>query len=189
MPKTFFTLIIFFLLSSPPSSFAQFGKWFGPGELSKAHEKLNGVSDCTNCHSSGVPHDKCLVCHTEIKDKLDHNKGFHAKFKTSKCGSCHVEHKGKEHNIVGLNVATFNHANTDWPLTGAHLKVKCDSCHKEKRVDAITKKPTKTITYLGASPACTSCHKDVHQTKYGIECRGCHDTTAWKAPVPTTSAP
>lgn len=187
MPRTFFTLVVLSFIVHAPCSLAQFGKWFSPGDLSKPHDALNGSGDCATCHSSGSPHDKCLLCHTEIKERLDQNKGFHAKVKASKCGTCHVEHKGKNHDMLGLDKAKFSHNDTGWPLTGSHAKVPCENCHKQKRIHAVSKKKTKTTTYLGANATCTSCHKDEHKGAYGTECRACHDTVAWKAPEPVSS--
>ena len=58
------------------SSFAQ----FSPGQLSKGHANLEGVENCTKCHSVGnkVLRDKCLECHKEIKASIASKKGFHA---------------------------------------------------------------------------------------------------------------
>ena len=46
------------------NAFAQ----ISPGDLSKAHASLEGVSNCTKCHTVGkkVTSEKCLDCHKEI---------------------------------------------------------------------------------------------------------------------------
>ena len=40
-----------------------------PGDLTKAHADLEGISNCTKCHEIGekVLSSKCLDCHKEIK--------------------------------------------------------------------------------------------------------------------------
>ena len=44
-----------------------------PGDLTTAHSHLDGISNCTQCHVLGnkVSSEKCLVCHTEIKERID----------------------------------------------------------------------------------------------------------------------
>lgn len=173
-------------LSFYNTAHAQLGKWFGPGELSEAHESVKGISNCTSCHSTGAPHDKCLACHTDIKARLDLGKGFHAKHKDKKCATCHPEHKGAGHDLFGLDVKTFKHDDTGWPLAGAHQELKCKNCHKEKRVNQVTKKKTHRVTYLGLQSTCISCHKDVHDGKNGVTCENCHTQDAWKKLTPPT---
>jgi uncharacterized paraquat-inducible protein A len=48
-----------------------------PGELSQAHAHLEGMSKCTQCHTLGdkVSNIKCLACQTEIKERIDQQKG------------------------------------------------------------------------------------------------------------------
>ena len=47
-----------------------------PGELSSAHSNLEGMSNCTKCHSLGsqIGNKECLNCHTEIKKLIDTKK-------------------------------------------------------------------------------------------------------------------
>ena len=44
-----------------------------PGELAKVHAHLEGMSNCTQCHSLGakVSNEKCLDCHKEVKTGCD----------------------------------------------------------------------------------------------------------------------
>ena len=51
-----------------------------PGALSKAHQSLNGSTQCNTCHQFGAstPTFKCLECHKEIADRLAAHKGYHA---------------------------------------------------------------------------------------------------------------
>ncbi|MCX6283385.1 MAG: hypothetical protein NTW31_04010 [Bacteroidetes bacterium] len=51
-----------------------------PGQLASVHSNLEGISNCTHCHTLGdkVTNDKCLSCHTELKARLDLHKGYHA---------------------------------------------------------------------------------------------------------------
>src|SRR3984957_10582244 len=51
-----------------------------PGPLSKAHQSLEGSTQCNTCHQFGTssPTFKCLECHKEIADRLTAKKGYHA---------------------------------------------------------------------------------------------------------------
>ncbi|TAK61956.1 MAG: hypothetical protein EPO24_05385, partial [Bacteroidetes bacterium] len=70
---------------------------FSPGELSRAHEQLEGTTNCTQCHEVGkeISGGKCLNCHLEIKQQLDLKRGFHFHTSTARCVTCHKEHLGK----------------------------------------------------------------------------------------------
>src|SRR5665647_1034112 len=74
------------------NAFAQ----ISPGELSKAHANLEGVSNCTKCHSVGnkVTDEKCLDCHKEIKLLITSKEGFHAsdEVKGKECYTCPVSY-------------------------------------------------------------------------------------------------
>ena len=78
------------------SSFAQ----FSPGVLSRGHANLEGVENCTKCHSVGnkVVREKCLDCHKEIKASIASKKGFHASSEVGNkdCYICHNEHHGRD---------------------------------------------------------------------------------------------
>lgn len=183
MKKFFAYTIIAMAIVRPFAAHAQFDNWLSPGELSRPHSTLKGVSNCTQCHATtkGVPSDKCLVCHTDIKERLEKKKGYHARQEQA-CSVCHNEHKGPTYDLRGLSRVPFNHDDTGWALTGGHVDVKCESCHKEKRIHSATKKPTNYPTYLGASTKCISCHTNIHQSSDPSfqDCTKCHNTDDWK---------
>ena len=71
--------------------------------------------------------------------------------------------------------ATFNHNNTPFPLTGAHVSVGCNQCHINN-------------VFAGTPTDCYSCHKadftgttnPNHVTAgWPTTCTTCHTTTAW----------
>jgi hypothetical protein len=131
-----------------------------PGPSGKGHESVEG--DCDACHLpfKGLPNEKCLTCHTELKK-------FHASVAAQKCVACHTDHKGHDADMTKRPaLASFDHALTGMPLVGAHKNVTCAKCH------------TKPITEMGQS--CASCHKDPHQGTLGATCAACHKSEAWK---------
>lgn len=154
-----------------------------PGELCSYHSHLEGLSNCTQCHTLGdqVSNDKCLACHTEVKERIVANKGYHSssEVKGKQCAACHSDHHGKNFQIVRFDANKFNHSTTGFVLSGAHSKKACADCHKPKFI-ATTKLKTKKFTYLGLKPNCVNCHTDVHQGTLSLNCGNCHDGNAFK---------
>jgi len=154
-----------------------------PGDLSKAHANLEGVSNCTKCHDVGnkVTREKCLDCHKVLKLLIDSNKGFHAsKEVTGKdCYICHNDHHGRNFQIVKFDKTTFNHVTTGFDLKGVHARKDCNACHKPSFIkDPEVKK--KTSTYLGLNTECLSCHDDFHKGKMASNCTKCHGFESFK---------
>lgn len=154
-----------------------------PGDLTNAHANLEGMSNCTKCHEIGkkVLSSKCLDCHTEIKQFINANRGYHAypEVKNRECASCHNEHHGRNFRIVNFNPDGFDHNKTGFKLTGAHYKKECKDCHQSKFIsDGKLKKRNKT--HLGLDQKCVSCHEDYHQNTLGKDCANCHLTEKFK---------
>jgi len=151
-------------------------QFFSPGELSKSHASLEGDAHCNDCHSAGrgVSNDKCLSCHSDVARTLRQKTGLHGRQYAGKaCASCHVDHRGKNHDLVRWDQETFDHALTGWKLSTSHQKPACATCHtsKNERGDA---------SFIGLRKDCASCHKDPHQDRYGDRCQTCHDDVSWK---------
>jgi len=173
-------LVLFWLgwMLAPGLAHAQgIGAFVSPGPLSSPHADLDSLSTCTSCHElGGGPAARlCMDCHDEIKVQVDNNRGFHAD-KGEKCESCHPEHRGRDHDILGLKKDDFDHDETGFPLRGAHSRADCEECH------------TESGTYTGLDAACKSCHDDPHnstQSKRPLlgngECEACHGDESWDA--------
>ena len=154
-----------------------------PGDLSKAHAYLEGVSNCTKCHSVGnkVTRAKCLVCHNDIKVNIAAKRGYHASAEVAgkECSSCHNEHHGINFQINRFDKKTFNHSKTGFELKGMHAKQDCKACHKSSNIkDARLKK--KASTYLGLRKQCLACHDDYHQGRMSSKCTNCHGFDSFK---------
>ena len=159
-----------------------------PGELSKAHANLEGVSNCTKCHAVGnkVTNQKCLDCHKEINSLISAKKGFHASAEVTgkDCFVCHNDHHGRNFQIIKFDKATFDHAKTGYVLKGAHAKedckaCNCKSCHKPSFIKDSELK-NKTSTYLVLSQECLSCHEDFHKGAMSPNCSNCHGFDSFK---------
>ncbi len=122
---------------------------------------------CVECHKGGsykkIATD-CMSCH---QVQFNAAKGHVASKFSSDCKTCH--------NASNWLNPTFNHAKTNFPLTGAHITTDCASCH--------------TTGYAGTSMECNSCHqakyaatKTPNHTTAGIpvDCKTCHTTSAWQ---------
>src|SRR5579872_1817544 len=108
---------VFFLVGS---SFGQ----ISPGPLSRAHQSLEGATQCASCHKfGGEAILKCLDCHSEIAERLSSRKGLHATY-GMKAGSsqdsarCHSEHNGLDFQLVKWDTKNFDHKQTGYVLQG-----------------------------------------------------------------------
>ncbi len=129
---------------------------------------------CATCHTdnyAGTLPTNCYGCHTTDYNNTATIGGgvpnhVSAAYPTD-CTMCHT-------TATWLN-ATFNHNNTPFPLTGAHVTVPCASCH----IGGV---------FAGTPTDCYSCHKaDYTGTTnpnhaaagFPTTCATCHTTTAW----------
>jgi len=156
-----------------------------------SHQQAYG-QDCLACHDgidtygSDFDHDTtafqlvgkhnqlaCVDCHPTARSIAD------LKATPQDCYSCHAgddAHQGEFgagcatcHTPDGWLPASFDHALTRFPLTGAHTQIECTQCHN-------------TLTFAGLSLVCSSCHTDpaIHAGLFaGMTCDQCHSTSAW----------
>ncbi len=154
-----------------------------PGDLTIAHAKYEGLSNCTLCHEIGkkVTNSKCLECHKKINTLITKNKGLHSNIevKAKDCFQCHSEHHGRKFEMIRFDKENFNHNLTGYKLEGKHEEIDCKKCHKSdfiKNID-LKKRPT---TFLGLDDKCISCHNDVHQNTLSTnKCTSCHNTKSF----------
>ncbi|MCB1053629.1 MAG: hypothetical protein KDC71_23705, partial [Acidobacteria bacterium] len=130
-------------------------------------------ADCADCHRGETADPfsftalDCIGCH-----QLDYNQAsdpnhLSAGFPTD-CGLCH--------NIAGdWEPATFDHNQTNFPLTGAHSPLDCMACH--------------ATGYNNTPTDCYACHQtdfanavDPNHVENGFPttCESCHTTAAWQ---------
>ncbi len=119
-------------------------------------EGLHITVDCELCHANqvfiGTPQD-CFSCHKQ-NDPHQSQLG-------EKCEACH--------SAAGWEQVTVDHSLFAFPLTGAHARVDCKTCHQ-------------TYTYKDTPQDCQSCHQkdEPHEGRFGTDCASCHSTEAWK---------
>jgi hypothetical protein len=174
-----FAVLLFIIFLRPGLSVAQ----ISPGELTDAHSRLEGISNCIKCHEVGkkVLSSKCLDCHKEIKELIDSNRGYHSssEVRGKECYSCHNEHHGKKFEIIRFDTLKFEHKVTRFELLGKHNTLSCKTCHKPELIK-IKKSQKTSETYLGLGMNCLDCHADYHQQTLSTNCLNCHNNSAFK---------
>lgn len=132
---------------------------------------------CEKCHTTAhmLPSIKTLIKYT------DPSKSFFGQ--SPNCTPCHTDpHKGqlgnqctKCHNVESWKAEQqFDHSKTRYPLTGLHLKVACDKCHKPETTGGPAR--YKDMKF----DACSACHIDPHRGEFKKACESCHTTSGWK---------
>ena len=164
-------------------SFFNMTAQISPGELAYPHSHLEGLSNCTQCHILGnkVTGEKCLACHTEIKERITLQKGYHASsdVKGKECILCHSDHHGKNFQLIRFDATKFDHNLTGFALSVPHAKKQCADCHNVKFI-ADQKIKNKKYTYLGTGTECLGCHEDYHRKTLPSDCLSCHSPDAFK---------
>lgn len=88
------------------------------------------ASQCSSCHTSDSPHGD--------------------QFKGRTCESCHT-------NNEVFRIASFDHEQTSFPLTGSHENVDCVSCHPTEP----TAGGVERVVYRPLQVECAACHSEV----------------------------
>jgi predicted CXXCH cytochrome family protein len=97
-----------------------------PGVLSRVHAQLE--TKCSACHLAFTPlaeRPKCMACHEGVARDVREKTGFHGRTDTvrrAQCRSCHTEHRGREHSLVDLRQAKFDHQKSDFPIGGVRFQ-------------------------------------------------------------------
>lgn len=136
------------------------GRLLRPGPLAASHADLEGITACTTCHGTGsyVPDRRCLACHEEIGLRADRSLPLHGTFEGA-CAGCHPDHRGLDAQMIQLERPAFQHAQTAYPLLGAHAVLDCEACH-----EVLTAEAERGFRFQGVPYAsCASCHADPHR--------------------------
>ncbi len=144
-----------------PAEFVEHDQAFFP-IYSGAH--LGTWSDCIDCHTD--PNDfasfTCIACHLNPETDEQHEGVSGYVYEDNACLACHP---------TGDAMDGFDHDQTNFPLTGAHIGVGCLDCH--------------TDGYAGTPTECSACHAmdfaetvnpDHELLNLSTDCATCHTT-------------
>lgn len=157
-----------------------------PGELSEAHSFLE--HDCRRCHTPvrGVTAGNCIVCHANEEALLARQPtAFHGTI--GSCTSCHAEHLGVGHRLVGMDHRALASIGLRMIRTQGSGEATQEAA---KRIAGWMEHHRKTSSAdhdgesgKGAEGAldCANCHsnQDRHLGYFGRDCANCHRTNAW----------
>ncbi|MBK8944771.1 MAG: hypothetical protein IPM32_05790 [Ignavibacteriae bacterium] len=122
----------------------------------------HNLPNCSSCHyvNTANASSECYSCHADqYASAQEHVSQNYPKT----CQDCH--------NTTNWNETTFDHNNTNFALTGAHVSTNCSDCHSSG--------------YSGTSTICSDCHIDnfnnstnPSHTNLGLStnCNECHTT-------------
>jgi hypothetical protein len=137
-------------------------------------EGKHEATPCSGCHLAARPRldlrvpgkRACADCHAN-----PHGQQFAAEMSRGGCAQCHA--------AADWHRPRIDHAT--WPLTGAHARAACASCH------GAGKQADQPAAYRGVPRDCAGCHDDVHAGQFATTparaCGDCHDTRAFKLPA------
>ncbi len=77
------------------------------------------------------------------------------------CGECHNPDRW-----VPVEDVKFRHETTGFALEGAHVGLRCRSCHQ-------------SLVFSRVGTACVDCHRDSHRGELGFRCESCHTPRTW----------
>jgi len=169
---------------------------------------LQGKHAALRCEQCHIPKGKetlykirfarCTDCHGD-----QHQAQFAIAPYLNRCEQCHT--------LDGYRPSTFTlalHKNTRFLLTGSHLAIPCNDCHKATTAvlqPAAFVGARQVATYHWSELSCTTCHADPHKGQFRermlkavaegkpLGCETCHSTKNWKEVVrfdhSTTSFP
>jgi len=137
-----------------------YGQQFDHDQLAFPLLGQHAAIPCVDCHSEALslaalqstPRD-CYTCHQA-------DDAHQGQFGTD-CAACHTPDDWQQ--------ATFDHAQTAFPLLGRHADIACQDCH----VNSL---------YQGTPQDCYACHQadDAHDGQYGTDCAACHTPDDWQ---------
>lgn len=160
-----------------------------PTPISAVHAQeaeLLSADDCARCHGDDERSlaMACYDCHEVLAEQLEFGLGFHGhltEVDAKACGSCHIEHAGREfplvaeHSFRKAGFATredFDHPFADYDLDGAHLELACAECHAKADAELLLPGERR---FQGLSRECVSCHEESpHEGRMQRACVECH---------------
>jgi hypothetical protein len=137
--------------------------------------------ECAQCHKPAGPktvykmaYARCVDCHED-----EHKGQFAAAPWGNRCEQCHTGLTWKTSNYT-----IDKHQKGTFALTGAHMAVACNDCHKPMAGSPVA-------LYHFSKLDCATCHEDIHHGEFAsrmamlsashqpVSCEACHVTKDW----------
>lgn len=147
---------------------AKIGAEFDHGKFAFALRGAHAAVPCADCHESldfaEAPSD-CVACHNDP----------HLGELGLDCARCH-----EPRSFLDRSGMLRSHSTTRFPLSGAHLAVDCDSCHRPAAQGQ--------MRFVNTPLECDACHSEQYRTAadpdhvaagFPQDCTLCHSTLAW----------
>jgi len=127
------------------------------------------TATCQSCHTNGnyqLVYTDCYQCHQSDFQQTTNPNHVAGNF-SHDCTQCH--------STTGWGGGSFDHSTTNFPLTGAHQAVTCQTCHVNGNYQ---------LQYTD----CYQCHQSNFQQStnpnhvtgnFSHDCTQCHTSTAW----------
>ena len=119
--------------------------------------------DCYDCHKEDPP---LIFKNLSFANCIDCHESPHESRLLSNCNACHSENSFNQ--FAGR--AKFDHEETGFTLKGKHRNVSCFDCHASSVSPVAIFRDQSKID----ENDCVTCHEDVHNGKFGINCFDCH---------------
>jgi hypothetical protein len=160
---------------------------FGVKEHDETQYPLRGkhaVVACAQCHTPAggaavyrLKFSLCIDCH-----KDPHDNQFAAPPYKNTCEDCHTVQDWRR-----TKYTIARHANSTFPLQGAHAAVPCSECHKTSPAG----RTDKVLPFHFEDRTCKACHADPHNGEFNNQmarrrvdgslfgCEACHNVKSW----------
>jgi hypothetical protein len=171
----------FAMISWPGGAPQRFDHTSARWPLEGSHRK----AQCVDCHKAALR----VSAAAKLSERRGPDWGWVGLERN--CVTCHEDsHRGalggaclKCHDVEHWKPAPqFDHAKTDYPLSGAHATVKCAACHLDAKLHLASDRRGNPIPLYRplAHGECAPCHEDPHRGRLGAACSDCHVTSAFK---------
>jgi hypothetical protein len=139
---------------------------------------------CAQCHGGGrrkPAFSACTDCHRDV-----HGGERLARPELTACESCHTVF-----GFAPANYTLTRHADSRFPLRGAHRAVACSGCHEPVAdTGQLEDLYARAADLAPAHDSCTDCHRDPHRGQTTAltgpagrsGCLVCHDDNTWRTP-------
>ncbi len=163
---------------APVAHAADLGSLISPGELGSFHADLEGLTNCTKCHTKGegLPNASCTAvgCHPGIAAAQALKKGLHGGVADQQCVKCHKDHKGRGYRGTEGDIKKFDHATTGYKLLGKHSSTDCVKCHTGQGFVEVTVRGNAPV-FPNAATKDKPANLMVPTDQPPISCVTCHD--------------